>query len=99
MSKGVHTRAGGQCRRHGFRAVSYTHLDVYKRQGYQVFVDGKKASYEKVNAAFVGFPVSAGGHEIEIHYYAPGFKAGLAISILSMVVLCLIILKERKKAI
>ena len=21
------------CRRHGFSAVSYTHLDVYKRQG------------------------------------------------------------------
>ena len=78
----------------GYFITSYPY-----RKGYQVFVDGKKASYEKVNAAFVGFPVSAGGHEIEIHYYAPGFKAGLAISILSMVVLCLIILKERKKAI
>ena len=78
----------------GYFITSYPY-----RKGYQITVDGKEVNYEKVNTAFIGFPISAGGHQIEICYYAPGFKAGLAVSILSLLVLGLIILRERKKAI
>lgn len=77
----------------GYFITSYPY-----RKGYQVFVDGKEVNYEKVNTAFVGFPLSKGNHQIEINYFAPGFKAGLAISILSLLILCFITFRERKKA-
>lgn len=51
------------------------------RQGYQIVVDGKMVKAEKVNTAFVGFPVSEGEHTIEIRFEAPGYRYGLAISI------------------
>ena len=77
----------------GYFITSYPY-----RKGYQVFVDGKEVNYEKVNTAFVGFPLSKGNYQIEINYFAPGFKAGLAISILSLLILCFITFRERKKA-
>ena len=43
-------------------------------------VDGVKTDAEKVNTAFVGFPLESGEHRIQIDYRAPGFKAGSAAS-------------------
>lgn len=83
-----------EMKKEGYFITSYPY-----RKGYQITVDGREVNYEKVNTAFIGFPISAGSHQIKICYYAPGFKAGLAVSILSLLVLGLIILRERKKAI
>lgn len=66
------------------------------QKGYQVFVDGQRQQTEKVNTAFLGFPLSSGNHQIEIRYIAPGFTAGLGISVLSLLLLCLLLWKERK---
>ena len=54
------------------------------KEGYEITVDGKNVQAEKVNCAFIGFSLGEGSHEIEITYTAPGFKAGLAISIVSI---------------
>lgn len=50
-------------------------------KGYHVLVDGRKVSAEKVNTAFVGFPLDKGKHEISITYEAAGAKAGRLLTI------------------
>ena len=45
-------------------------------KGFEVTVDGTKVKCEKVNKAFLGFPLEAGKHEIRILYHAPGVAAG-----------------------
>ena len=49
-------------------------------------MDGQQISYEKVNTAFLGFPLKKGKHEIHIEYHAPGFKIGFCCTILSLIV-------------
>ena len=36
--------------------------------GWRVFVDGKESSWQKVNHAFIGFPISRGLHHIKLLY-------------------------------
>lgn len=45
-------------------------------EGFLVLVDGKETAYEKVNTAFLGFPLDTGKHHIVIRYEAPWAKEG-----------------------
>lgn len=65
---------------------------VYKK-GFTVLVDGEAVMPEKINTAFLGFPISKGKHSIEIRFKAPLINAGKAMSALgvSMLMICLII--------
>lgn len=67
------------------------------RDGYKVLVDGVEIPYEKVNTAFLGFPLDEGVHDIVITYVAPGFPLGLTLSILGFLGTVIIVLWERKK--
>lgn len=48
-------------------------------KNFHITVDGKKTEYVRTNTAFIGFPISAGEHEIDISYEAPMKKAGIAL--------------------
>lgn len=69
----------------GYFLTSYPY-----RRGYRILVDGRERSYEKVNTAFVGFPLEAGEHRIEIRYQAPGYVPGKLISLCSGVLLVIL---------
>ncbi len=43
---------------------------------FEILEDGKRVEYEKVNTAFLGFPIREGRHFVEIIYHAPGRKTG-----------------------
>lgn len=66
------------------------------KDGYSIYVDGEKTDAQKVNTAFIGFELKKGGHSIEITYTAPGFWAGMALSLLSFALAGIIISRERK---
>ncbi|HJA40250.1 MAG TPA: YfhO family protein [Firmicutes bacterium] len=53
-------------------------------KGFQIKVDGVLQTYECVNTAFVGFPIQAGMHQIEISYQAPGKQPGIIVSMVSV---------------
>lgn len=55
--------------------------------GFQVTVDGKKVETEKVNTAFLGFPLTAGSHHVKIVYHAPGKKVGMCVSLVGLFLL------------
>ncbi|MDD2490321.1 MAG: YfhO family protein, partial [Bacilli bacterium] len=49
-------------------------------EGFTVLVNNEKIKYEKVNQAFIGFPLKKGNYKIKITYQAPGYKSGLLLS-------------------
>jgi uncharacterized membrane protein YfhO len=66
-------------------------------KGYSIYLDNKKIGYEKVNTAFIGFPITKGNHSIRIVYTSPGYKAGLISSIIGLLLFSLVIIKEKRQ--
>lgn len=64
---------------------------------FEILVDGKAVEYEKVNTAFLGFPVEKGKSDIEIIYHAPGLKLGKAGSVSGVLLFALYLYKQRRK--
>lgn len=56
-------------------------------KGFKVYDNGKEIDYEKVNRAFLGFPIKKGFHHIQIRYSAPLFFLGKCISVFSFLIL------------
>lgn len=53
--------------------------------GFEIQIDGKTVTSEKVNTAFLGCKVKAGEHDIVITYHAPGMAAGKVMSFVGMI--------------
>ncbi|ETP71840.1 Bacterial membrane protein YfhO [Lachnospiraceae bacterium JC7] len=65
-------------------------------EGWSVYVDGEKSSLEKVKDTFIGVKLDAGTHTIEMKYFPRGLKAGLFISLLSLMALIIINLLTKR---
>lgn len=63
---------------------------------FEVRVDRVSCAYEKVNTAFLGFPISRGEHTIELIYHAPGMSAGKMLSLAGLGMAAVLILKRKK---
>lgn len=66
--------------------------------GFTVSVDGKEIAYEKVNKAFLGFPITKGKHSIVITYKAPFLIAGKYVSLLGFGLFFLMIGLDQTKS-
>ena len=66
--------------------------------GWTVTVDGTPVSYEKVQFGFIGFALPEGEHHVEFSYRAPGLRAGLAITGLSLTAFAAAVVITRRKA-
>ncbi len=66
----------------------YFNLSIPYDKGYNIYVDGKEVSYQKVNKSFIGFKIKPGNHDIVIKYTASWLKLGETVSIIG---LCLLI--------
>lgn len=51
-------------------------------RNFEVRVDGKQVTHEKVNTAFLGIELGKGAHEITMVYHAPGAAMGKVMSLL-----------------
>lgn len=74
----------------------YMNLSIPYDKGFTVNVDNESVEYEKVNYAFIGFPIKRGNHKIEITYQSPYYKLGLSISIFGLFLLLTYFFKARK---
>lgn len=72
--------------------ILYTSIPLDK--GFTILVDGKKVEAESIFDTLIGLKLEQGEHTIEFKYVPRGLKSGIAISIIS--VLLLIFLKKRK---
>jgi len=68
-------------------------------QGFEIWIDGRRAETQTVNTAFLGAEISAGRHRIEIVYHAPGVFFGKIVSCMGCLCFAVIwVLERRKKA-
>jgi uncharacterized membrane protein YfhO len=74
----------------------YFTLSIPYDKGFVAFVDGKEVEVEKVNEAFIGFPITKGHHTIEIVYHAPYKRVGSWISLFGIIVMLGIFLHEKR---
>ncbi|MDO4863977.1 MAG: YfhO family protein [Ruminococcus sp.] len=70
-------------------------------EGYTVLVDSEEVAPIKTDTAFLGFPISAGSHEVEIRFTAPLLGLGKLASaagliLMSLAALCDIILSNKR---
>ena len=65
--------------------------------GWKAYVDGKKVNTIRVNTAFVGIPLEAGEHSIELKYEVPYLKEGMVCSIVGICLFVGLAIFERRK--
>ena len=70
----------------GYFITSYPY-----RKGYQIAVDGIPVEPQKVNTAFIGFPITVGEHTVDIGFEAPGYQCGCVISIVCWILFAVIL--------
>lgn len=68
-------------------------------EGFDIWVDGRKQNYEKVNTAFIGFPIKKGSHHIKMVYHSPLLKEGVIISLIGLTGFLILIILDHKKRI
>lgn len=89
--------------RSGITASGYVDEDSYilvtlpYEDGYRIYIDGNKTDYTSYRNSLMLVRVPQGQHEVVIKYIPPGFTLGLTISILSLLILIVIVLKNKKK--
>lgn len=66
-------------------------------EGFTVFVDEKEIKYEKVNKAFLGFPISKGNHHIVIEYHAPLADIGMMITLFGSTLFLFLLIYDLKQ--
>lgn len=67
-------------------------------EGFEIFVDGKRALSEKVNKAFLGCSIREGEHRIEIIYHAPGLWAGKVLACMGLLIFLLLFAAEKYRS-
>ena len=78
-------------------------LSIPYAEGWSAVVDGQEAEIVPIQDALMGIRLKAGSHDISLKYTPAGFKAGLVISIASVVMIAAIIaissvISRKKKA-
>ena len=61
-------------------------LSIPYDDGFKILVDNKEVNYYKVIDNFIGLDLEKGHHEIEIIYEVKGFKLGLFVSLISLII-------------
>ena len=72
-------------------------LSVPYDKGFAVTVDNTPTPYQKANLAFIGFPITAGHHEISVTYHAPWKKEGICLSIFGFTLWAAVLVVENRK--
>lgn len=80
----AHTKGNHIAGKLSFSKNGYVITSIPFDKGFEVKIDGCTVTPEKVNTAFLGFPLSEGNHYLKITYHAPGVKAGRILSLLGL---------------
>lgn len=64
--------------------------------GWKAYVNGKEADLLRANTMYMGIVLDEGDYNIELRYQTPGLKLGSYISLGSVILLLMIVLKNKK---
>ena len=65
--------------------------------GWKIWVDGQEVETYKILDSLLGFTISKGTHQIEYRYTTPLLLEGILVSIASLLLLILALVKRRQK--
>lgn len=74
----------------------YLLTSIPYQEGFKITVDGKEQQVKRVNTNFIGTKISKGKHQVAITYQMPGRKIGNMMSITSIVIIGIILLRDIK---
>jgi len=60
-------------------------LSIPFNRGWQASVDGRATPVHRINVGFVGVPLAAGDHAVELRFVPEGSRLGLAVSLLAAI--------------
>lgn len=72
----------------------YFMLTIPYDKWFSITIDNKNISYEKVDNAFIGFPINEGSHEITIRYISPYLFEGMVVSLFGYMIFLPIIYSD-----
>ncbi len=75
----------------------YFMITIPYTQGFTILLDNEKVTYEKVDEAYIGFPITEGIHSIEIKYTTPFKYIAYLLSILGLISFITITYFESKR--
>ena len=67
-------------------------------KGWSAKVNGKESRIYKVNASFIGIPLSKGESYVELRYLPPYFRFGLILSVIALIIILRNWLIRKKKS-
>ena len=76
---------------------SYFMITIPYDSGFNILVDNERIQYEKVDEAYIGFPITEGLHSIEIEYHVPYKAIAYLLSILGIISFITITYFESKR--
>jgi uncharacterized membrane protein YfhO len=65
------------------REAGVLFLSIPFNRGWRAIVDGQAAPVHRINVGFIGIPLPAGDHAVELRFLPEGERLGLAISVLA----------------
>lgn len=71
-------------------------LSMAYNKGWTAFVDGREQELKQVNLMYCGLELSPGEHTIELYYMTPYLREGILVSLLGIMVLCILVWRDRK---
>ena len=73
------------------------YLSVPYDRGWQIYINGKKTSYNLIDNCLYSLPLKKGDNTIEMRYVCPMLRVGAVISILGILLTITMTLIENKK--
>lgn len=73
------------------------YLSILYDEGWDIYIDGKKADKSRINIAFTGCEVKKGKHNIELRYCPIGIKYGTVFVLAGLILMVIIHLYYRRK--
>ena len=75
----------------------YFTLSIPYDRGFNIYIDGEKTDYFKINKYFIGFKINKGNHNIKIIYKAPLKTISIVISIIGIISFLMVLILEKNK--
>lgn len=65
--------------------------------GWDIYVDGQRTENLKVNDFLLGVELGAGEHTVQLRYHSPGFRTGVALSVVGLCALGAMLLYRKRE--
>lgn len=75
----------------------YFTLSIPYDKGFNIYIDGEKTDYFKINKYFIGFKINKGNHNIKIIYKAPLKTISIVITVIGIITFLILLILEKNK--